>query len=189
MSSVKINVIILDSQGLWENETPFQVYLAQNKMKMMATIFSCDCDKVTPHLLVRWSVFHGPRFKRCYLRRCGGSLESVFLILNQVVLSICSSYFHISFELGLTRDTLVFGESFGVEKQVWGGNISEWGLLTTNKWLRYFSPPREASRKKSGSQEGKLCNAFKILVYLNRVSIKKIIARGAHTVKKMWLIH
>lgn len=133
VSSVNISVIILDSQGSWENEVLFQMYLAKNKTKMMATIFSCDCEKVTPHLLVQWCVSHGPRCETCCLRRCEGSLESLFLILNQVVLSICSSYFHLSFELGLTRGTLVFGESFGVKKQVEEGNRSRWGLLTTNK--------------------------------------------------------
>lgn len=53
MSPVKTNVIIPESWGSWENEAPSLMYLVQNKMKMMAAIFICDCDKVSPHLLVR----------------------------------------------------------------------------------------------------------------------------------------
>ena len=52
VTSVKINVIILDAQGSWENEALLQMYVAQNKMKMTAPIFSRDCGKVTTHLSV-----------------------------------------------------------------------------------------------------------------------------------------
>lgn len=88
----------------------------------------------------------------CSLNRRGGSLESVFLILNLAILSICSCRLPISFEVGLTKTTLARGECFGTKKQVCGGNSSEWGYLDNEKMMETFQSTQRCVKEEIGKQ-------------------------------------